>query len=235
MNKALIKAFIEAGCEQQLCWLEYTKDKKDDADGSPDAVMLEREDALKEFYCGPVEINYSVMGDDNYFSVLRDLDYPPVVVETVGLFYKFITSKLPAVLVNTETLFEKLTKMAVKEQFKLMYIFKDESTKNYSHIKCLTPESKDMGDYSMSDWFESYSECCTHAAQLANVIIFDDGVDDAFVSCADFYAKNRELLAIPGNTGCYANQLIKSKRWTLCDSGTDIAEAVERARKTREE
>ena len=235
MNKALIKAFIAAHGDQAQGWVEYTKTEKDETDELAEKVMLEREQALKEYYAGPVQADYSVMGDDNYFSVLRDLDYPPVVVETVGLFYNFITSKLPTVLVNTVTLFDKLSKMAVKEQFKLMYIFKDESINNFSHIECLTPEPGTVGCYSKSDWFESYNDCCGHAAQLANVIIFDDGEDDAFITCAEHYKENRELLAIPGNSGCCANQLIKNKKWMLCDSGADITEAIERAIKTREE
>lgn len=235
MNKALIKAFIEAKCEQGQCWDKYVEPEKEKADELAEEVMFNREQVLKEFYSGPVHVNYSVMGDENYFSNLRDLDFPPIVVETIGPFYKFMTKKLPTILVNTQTLFEKLTKMAIEKQFKLMYIFKDESANNCSHIKCLMPESKKPGDWSVSTWFESYNDCCEHAVQLANVIIFDDGKDGAFNIQAENYYMGRQLLAIPGNSGCWANQLIKNKKWTLCDSGYDIITAIESVKELEEE
>ena len=90
-----------------------------------------------------------------------------------------------------------------------------------------SPKTGEM-TFKKSYFFEDYEYAMVRASQMAKMALADKGDTNFADLCMRIPKKN--LFAVPGNSGCATNRLIKGG-WNLCDCAEDLKDALERIKK----
>lgn len=245
MSRKLYASHIKNCLDQSKIWHEFT------ADGLPDDAetdkLIENRMKLVEEVAGVRPYWTNISDFKKYPPALDLLKNRPIVLEYTGSCDgDWSHSTLNRLFdYSHQTLFTDSLTLAESVKSKIKGV----------DICCLIQgtDSKGKADSSLDGlrfyhWDESGDflikirifldlvDAIAIAEQISDAVVLRGDNEELARAAADITEAEfqpEQLLAIPGNAGCYTNKLIK-KYWNLCDDVEDIKEALEAAKKKRE-
>lgn len=161
-------------------------------------------------YCTDDEVKFATCFEPEYPAFLTKLVHPPLILEYKGRLENLTEGNI--VMMETPLIENVLSQHMIKNA----YIQDDQLIIN--EATRLWIEADDSKHVNKLVIKMPHSDCLNLMRQIAWAFVAVDG-DESFVKSAP---ETMRKFAIPGNAGCATNALIKTHKWDLCDSWTDL-------------
>ena len=225
--------------DQEKIWSDYT-DPRVLPEGAVDRIVEDRENYLEKEYKlsegGKLQIRTMMKGTIQYPTSLYLLDKSPILLEYIGdqktedNLEKFFNKYKKTLFVDDVGLAYKISKSLPDAN--IMTI--DGGERGPEEARVCLPDLQGLRIFyhdeedkatKMFKMFVTLDDAIHIAAQASYILLIGGNeslpISKKIVKEAIHYVQPTELFAIPGNSGCYTNGLIKAY-WSLCDSLTDI-------------
>jgi hypothetical protein len=157
---------------------------------------------------------------------LRGVVAPPTVVEYIGVIEDFMKEGQIILFTDDISFVTDLNEMQLKYNFSVCAPKVD--VDGTTNLVMATPVGTGIR---VSRMFMRLGYLIPWAAMISDICLWRKDTLTEIQDVPSEIFKGKTLLAVPGNAGSLPNQLIKSRRWDLCDCASDIIDAVERKAK----